>query len=173
MDLEAFWTAIEEVENPVRRSFHEIVALSGTRPTALTKAEWRNLDEDRRILTLEHMKNGEPFHMPLSEAMLSALARTRLDDRWVFPASTPTGHISNYSEKVLPCTHKALRHNYTKTCEKLNIPLLKTKMLMAHKLPKSDVTAGYMNLDELAAELVPYQEEISTKLLESIVTASS
>ena len=73
-DLPRWFAELENVGNPIRREFHLISLLSGSRPDALKKARWEHLNVKRRTLHIPKPKGGErkAFDIPLSRAMLRA-----------------------------------------------------------------------------------------------------
>src|SRR5215217_371097 len=49
-DLPAWFRQLEALPNPVRRAFHLLSLLSGSRPDALSKAQWLHVSVRRRVL---------------------------------------------------------------------------------------------------------------------------
>ena len=106
-DLSPWFEQLLTIENPVRREFHLLLLLSGSRPDALKKARLDHLDLRRRLLHLPKPKGGEKkaFDIPLSRPMLRSIVRLIHAGRmlhpaeaevWLFPADSARGqHLSH------------------------------------------------------------------------------
>src|SRR5690606_4775394 len=110
-ELREWFGQLAALPNAVRREFHLFTLLSGSRPKALTEAEWRHLDVRRRALHIPEPKGGEhrAFNIPLSRPMLACLIRARKAgrkvaprqaERFIFPAATgSSGHMEEWKER--------------------------------------------------------------------------
>jgi len=58
-DLKGWLKELASLENPVRREFHLLMLLSGSRPTALQKVKPNHIDFRRRVLRIEKPKGGK------------------------------------------------------------------------------------------------------------------
>jgi hypothetical protein len=103
--LAAWGAQLALLDNPVRREFHLFCLLSGSRPEALSKAEWSHVNVAKRALHIPASKGGEEraFDIPLSTPMLYCLVRARRAGRilhrdqahrFVFPALSQPGHLT-------------------------------------------------------------------------------
>jgi len=107
--LPAWGRQLAALENPVRREFHLMSLLSGSRPDALSKAEWSHVSVARRVLLIPEPKGGEDraFEIPLSRPMLYCLVRARRAgrilhreqaQRFIFPSVSEDGHLAEWRE---------------------------------------------------------------------------
>jgi integrase len=98
-DLKGWFLELAALDNPVRREFHLLMLLSGSRPTALREIKPSHIDFRRRTLHVPKPKGGNKraFDIPLSREMILCLVRTLRFGRemyplqameWVFPAGT-------------------------------------------------------------------------------------
>ena len=175
-DLEAWGKQLQRLSNPVRREFHLFTLLSGSRPGALTCAKWEDLNVKGRKLHIPKPKGGEAraFDIPLSKAMLRSLWRARKAGRmlhpiqaevWVFPASTQSGHISEYKEPrdKLSKWGGDLRQTFRTMGQMVGVDGTDMHLLMNHKL--SGVNAGYITSAVMMDHLLEQQERISAAIM--------
>lgn len=109
-DLVGWLRQAHALESPIRREYHLLVMLSGSRPTALKKVRIEHVDLRKRILHVPRPKGGarKAFDIPLSRAMMRCVVRAM---RWgrmlypeqaefrLFPADSASGHIVEHKEK--------------------------------------------------------------------------
>ncbi|WP_372625062.1 integrase arm-type DNA-binding domain-containing protein [Falsiroseomonas sp.] len=163
--------------NAVRREFHLLCLLSGSRPDALARARWEHLDMRRRALHFPSPKGGpsRAFDVPLSRHMLVCLARARWAGRllhpaaaaraWIFPAASKPGHIVEWREERadLPKWGMDLRQSYVIAAEHLDISERLLKRLLNHAT--QDVTMGYGDRTRIWAQLLAAQERLSRHIM--------
>ncbi|MBR1070229.1 integrase [Bradyrhizobium japonicum] len=164
-DWPAWWAGIEQIANPVRRSFYIFLAFSGCRAGETMRMEVKNLDLDNGIAKYPITKTIA-FELPLSDFMVELL-RNRIagnveqfgaDCRWVFPSITSkSGHLEE--EKLIrgePELFKqhwsphTLRHSWiTISDQKVKISDSHQRLLTNHKLKrvKNDAHSGYIHPD--------------------------
>ncbi|AGH50184.1 hypothetical protein G432_12315 [Sphingomonas sp. MM-1] len=176
-DLGHWFTQLADIPNGVRREFHLFTLLSGSRPDALSRAEWRHLDVKRRALHIPAPKGGEDraFDIPLSRPMLASLARARRigsklaprqSETFIFPAAkSKAGHIVEWKEDrdVLGKWGVDLRQSYTIAAETLDVSERTLKRLLNHAT--QDVTMGYGDRDRMWPRLLEEQARISAHLM--------
>lgn len=176
-DLPGWFAQLAAVKNPVRREFHLLTLLSGSRPDALSKVRWKDLDLKRRALNIREPKGGpnRSFSIPLSREMMKALIRVRKAGRLVAPrqsadfifpsAESASGHIVEWKEDraVLAKWGKQLRQSYAIAAETLDISERTLKRLLNHKT--QDVTMGYGDRDRMWPRLLIEQERLSRHLM--------
>jgi integrase len=108
-ELPAWFEQLAAAPNPIRREFHLLTLLSGSRPDALKKVRLDDLDLPRRVLRLRKPKGGEEkaFDIPLSRAMLGSILRLRrlgpviypeAARTWLFPGDATSGHLEEHKE---------------------------------------------------------------------------
>jgi integrase len=172
-DLAAWFKQLAALPNPVRREFHLLLLLSGSRAGAMKRARWEHLNVKRRALRIPAPKGGaeRAFDIPLSRHMLVALNRAKRAGRvlhpelareWIFPAATSTGHIAEHKEKrrVLDKYGHDLRHSFATLAAAVGVNKLFIKLLLNHKL-SSDVTDGYITGGALFEQLRAEQVRLS------------
>lgn len=176
-DLPGWFAQLAALRNPVRREFHLFTLLSGSRPEALSKARWEDLDVRRRALRIPEPKGGErrAFAIPLSREMFKSLIRVRRAGRiiaprqsgeFIFPSpDSKTGHLVEWKEDraTLSKWGKQLRQSYVIAAESLDISERTLKRLLNHK--SQDVTMGYGDRDRMWPRLIADQERISTHIM--------
>lgn len=182
-DLPGWWRALQDARrmpNPIRREFHLFSLLSASRPDALKRSRWEHLSVRRGVLHFPDPKGGtkRAFDMPLSKEMVRCLCRLRVVGRmlhgeqartWIFPAATPTGHISETKEDRadLPKWGGDLRQTYRTIAQTLGIGDMDIHLLMNHSL--GGVNAGYITRGALLDHLRAQQERISAALMAGMV----
>ena len=168
-ELRAWWAAVGELGNPLRRAMHRLGLLSGLRPGNLVaiRREWVQLatlvtdapDGAPLIVTVGRvdfpahaMKGRRTFALPLS-APMAALVEEALaagdvlapGTPWLFPGEGKSGHISVTREKAPALKNRtghALRHTW-KTCARLaRVPESTIEILLAHRLGGMHDTYG-------------------------------
>jgi integrase len=103
-DVGGWLKELNVLPNPLRREFHLLTLLSGSRPTALKNVRIEHIDLRRRLVNIPRPKGGEEkaFDIPLSRPMIRCIIRTIRLGRilypeqasiWLFPAESETGHL--------------------------------------------------------------------------------
>jgi integrase len=172
-DLSGWWLQLNAMLNPIRREFHLLTLLSGSRPEALRTAKWEHLDARRRMLRIPKPKGGErrAFDIPLSRQMILALVRVRragiiMHPRqaatWIFPADSATGHIVEHKEdrSKLSKWGGDLRQSFRNMCALAGIDPLSSRLLMNHVVDR-DVHDGYITKTALMGSLRKHQQTVS------------
>jgi hypothetical protein len=165
------------IKNPIRREFHLLILLSGSRPGALKIARWCDVDVRHRLLHLARPKGGpeKAFDIPLSRGMLASLLRARREGHllqgaraldWIFPASSTSGHLVEHREDRQVLSHWGgdLRQTYRTVAQAIAIAELDVHLLMNHSLPS--ISAGYITRSKLVPKsLCDAQERLSKAML--------
>ena len=108
-DLSPWLLQLYRLENPIRREFHLLLLLSGSRPDALKRTRTVDLDLRRRLLHAPRPKGGadRAFDIPLSREMIRCAARAlRLGrllypkeaETFLFPVNSKSGHLVEHKE---------------------------------------------------------------------------
>src|SRR5439155_2163440 len=113
------------MDNPLRREFHLLTLLSGSRPTALKSVRIEHINFRQRLLRIPSPKGGEQraFDIPLSRLMIRCIIQTIRLGRivypeqsqiWLFPAESESGHLIEHKEErgVLSKWGNDLRQSY-------------------------------------------------------------
>lgn len=175
------WFAeLAALTNPVRREFHLMTLLSGSRPTALKNVRIEHLDFRSRLLHIPKPKGGvkKAFDIPLSRPMIRCILRAIRTSRilypdqaefWLFPADSDSGHLIEHKEErdVLSKWGNDLRQSYRTLAQAAGVSELDIHLLMNHSLP--GVNAGYITRDSLLRDhLRKQQERISKIIVDSV-----
>lgn len=182
-DLPAWLEELRLLENPIRREFHLLTLLSGSRPTALKNARIERVDLRMRVLHIPKPKGGEEraFDVPLSRAMIRCIIRAIRIGRmlypdqaneWLFPADSESGHLIEHKEEreVLCKWGNDLRQSYRTIAQSVGVSKLDIHLLMNHSLP--GVNEGYITRDKLLNDLLRKQQErISAVILKQAAKA--
>lgn len=177
-DLLSWFEELRVFENLIRREFHLLLLLSGSRPTALKQARLEHIDFRARILHIPRPKGGDEraFDIPLSRAMMRCIIRAiRIGrmlypdqaDVWLFPADSESGHIEEHKEDRAELSKwgNDLRQSYRTIAQSVKISKLDIHLLMNHSVP--GVNEGYITRDKLLNDhLRQQQERISAIVLD-------
>lgn len=171
-ELPDWFRQLGELDNPVRREFHLLTLLSGSRPGALSVARIEHLDLCPRVLHIPRPKGGagKAFDIPLSRPMIRSVVRAIRAGRvlhpeaareWLFPADSESGHIAEHREDraVLGKWGNDLRQSYRTLAQAAGVSEIDAHLLMNHSLP--GVNAGYVTRGKLLSHLHQQQERIS------------
>ena len=169
-DLPAWLEELRVLDNPLRREFHLLTLLSGSRPTALMRIRIEHIDFGARLLHIPKPKGGDEraFDIPLSRAMIRCIIRAMRAGRvlhaeqanvWLFAADSESGHMVEQKEKrdVLSKWGNDLRQTYRTIAQSVGVPKLDVHLLMNHSLP--GVNEGYITRDKLLNDLLRKQQE--------------
>jgi integrase len=179
-DLPGWFEELRVFENLIRREFHLLLLLSGSRTTALKRARIDHVDLRARLLHIPKPKGGEEraFDIPLSRAMIRSIIRAirvgRMlypdqSDVWLFPADSKSGHIAEHKEDRAELSKwgNDLRQSYRTIAQSAKISKLDIHLLMNHTVP--GVNEGYITRDKLLNDhLRQQQERISGLLLDQV-----
>lgn len=182
--LAGWFAELGKLDNVVRREFHLLILLSGSRPTALKSIRIEHIDLKRRLLHIPKPKGGEEraFDIPLSRPMIRCVIRAIRIGRiaypdqaafWLFPADSRSGHLAEHKEdrSHLSKWGNELRQTYRTLAQAAGVPQLDIHLLMNHSLP--GVNAGYITRDGLLGDhLRKQQERISQVILDAAAGAA-
>ena len=177
-DLTGWFEALWVFDNLIRREFHLLLLLSGSRPTALKRARIEHIDFRARLLHIPKPKGGEgrAFDIPLSHAMTRCIIRAIRIGRmlypnqtaeWLFPADSECGHLQEHKEDRADLSKwgNDLRQSYRTIAQSAKISKLDIHLLMNHAVP--GVNEGYITRDKLLSDhLRQQQERISLSIVE-------
>ncbi|MDP3747461.1 MAG: hypothetical protein Q8Q88_10485, partial [Phenylobacterium sp.] len=171
---------LHTLDNAIRREFHLLTLLTGSRPTALKHIRIEHIDLRQRIVHIPKPKGGvrKAFDIPLSRPMILCMIRAMRLGRifypeqaefWLFPADSVSGHLVEHKEdrKVLSKWGNDLRQSYRTLAQIAGVSELDVHLLMNHSLP--GVNAGYITRDRLlGGHLRKQQGRISQVVMDSI-----
>lgn len=171
LDLADWWTRVS-VLSPPRRDLHIAMMLTGARRRSLLQVKREDVDTERAILTLTHMKTSdEPLQIPMGTRLAGILdARMRSDvplcSEWLWPSPTSrSGHIEEPKEKGLPSPHE-YRHHARTLYIAAGVPYAESALLLGQKLPGA--SGGYVHAAHLVEQLRKH-----TQAFENFIFASA
>jgi integrase len=179
-DLKEWFGELAVLENPVRREFHLLTLLSGSRTTALQQVRSSQIDFHRRTLHIEKPKGGRKrsFDIPLSREMIFCLIRAirfgrqmypLQSQKWVFPGDSESGHLAETKEdrETLSKWGNDLRQTFRTIATTAGVSEFDAKLLMNHSIP--GVNAGYVTRHKLLEDhLRSQQQAISTAVFSAL-----
>ncbi len=180
-DLPAWFEQLALIANPIRREFHLLTLLSGSRPEVLKNVRVADLDLRNRVMHMAKPKGGElkAFDVPLSRAMMESIFRLRRigpivypdnGREWLFPGDAACGHLTEHKENrdVLSHWGNDLRQTYRTLGQAAEISDVDMHLLMNHSLP--GVNSGYITRSKLMRDhLRAQQDKLSVFILGAVV----
>ncbi|WP_262964267.1 tyrosine-type recombinase/integrase [Methylobacter psychrophilus] len=158
--LQAWFDAVLNVDNPTIRDYLLFVLLTGTRKDESAKLQWADIDLIDNSYILRDPKNGRPMQLPLSDYLTDMLTTRKANSTspFVFPGDGVRGYLvepkrqlAKIIEKTdMPFAMHDLRRTFVTIAESLDISSFAVKALVNHK-SADDVTSGYiqMNVERL------------------------
>jgi hypothetical protein len=180
-DLPSWFEQLAAIPNPIRREFHLLTLLSGSRPEALKSVPLTDVDVAGRCIHIRKPKGGEEkaFDIPLSRAMLESVLRLRrlgpviypdAARTWLFPSDAPSGHLEEHKEdrnKVLSHWGNDLRQSFRTLGQIAGVSELDCQLLMNHSVP--GVNPGYITRSKLIGDHLRQQQEKISQLIRGSV----
>jgi integrase len=194
-DLGQWLLELSKLSNELRREFHLLTLLSGSRPAALKRIKLTDINFQDRLLHIPEPKGGakKAFDIPLSPTMIRCIIRAIRLSRvfypeqaatWVFAADSASGHIEAHKEdRVAPVAERKnghiiregvslskfgndLRQSYRTLAQVAGVAELDAHLLMNHSLP--GVNAGYITRDKLSRNHLRAQQQRISGLVEEV-----
>ena len=176
-DLLVWFNQVGAMSNPIRREFHLMSLLSGSRPAALMEVKPEHIDLRRRVLHIPKPKGGakRAFDIPLSRQMILSIVRAIRFGQflhpaeargWLFPADSAAGHLVEQKEdrEVLSKWGNDLRQTYRTLATAAGVSEFDARLLMNHAIPGAN--AGYITRHKLLEDhLRSQQQAISDTML--------
>jgi integrase len=141
VEIAKVWRAAERLGKPHGPAF-QLLLLTGARREEIGHLRWSEIDGDTIKLSSKRTKNGEPHHIPLSNAARAILAdMPRIaDSDFVFTLSgdVPIGGWSKKKRNLddLAAVKGWVTHDLRRTCatglQKLKTPLQVTEAILGH-----------------------------------------
>jgi integrase len=163
LDLGEWWLRVNDLA-PMRRDLHISMLLTGARRSSILPVRREDVDADRAILTLTHMKTqDEPMMLPMGRRLAALLSdRMRvdvpLDSEWLWPSpSSRSGHVEEPREVVLPSPHE-YRHHARTLYIAAGVPYAESALLLGQRLPGA--SGGYVHAEHLVEQLRPYAQAL-------------
>lgn len=175
-DLKGWFLQLAAIDNPIRREFHLMTLLSGSRPSALMAVKPEHIDLRRRFLHIPEPKGGakRAFDIPLSREMILCLMRAFRFGRimypaeaaeWVFPAASAAGHLMEQKEdrRELSKWGNDLRQTYRTLAAMAGVSEFDARLLMNHAIP--GVNAGYITRHKLLEDHLRQQQQAISRVI--------
>ncbi|MCD1624181.1 tyrosine-type recombinase/integrase [Citromicrobium bathyomarinum] len=156
LDLREWWGKVMEL-TPARRDLHVAMLLTGARRSSILNVRRQDVDVERGVLTLTHMKTSdEPLSLPIGWRLSKVLnARMEADrplgSEWLWPSPTSrSGHIEEPKERGLPSPHE-YRHHARTLYIQAGVGYAESALLLGQKLPGA--SGGYVHAEHLVEHL--------------------
>lgn len=169
LDLTAWWAETEKLY-PNRRDLHRTMLLTGARRRSLLNIKRSDVDLERGIILLRHMKVGGPMLLPIG-VRLTDMLRARMEEDvplnsvWLWPSATSScGHIvepKDVRKATLPSPHE-YRHLARTLLIAAGVPYAESALLLGHKLPGA--TGGYVHPEHLVEHLQPHMQSLEDRI---------
>jgi integrase len=175
-DLSGWFAELAKLDNPIRREFHLLVLLSGSRPTAMKSVRPEDFDLKRRVLHIAKPKGGSKraFDIPLSRQMIRSIIRVMRHGRklhpnaagaWLFPADSKSGHVEEHKEDRANLSKwgNDLRQSYRTLATIAGVSEVDAKLLMNHSI--SGVNSGYITRHKLLEDHLRHRQQAISNVL--------
>jgi integrase len=150
-----FYRAVLALDNHVTRDFLLLLTFTGLRKGESSSLRWDDINLAQRTITLppEKTKAKRELVIPVCDVVHEMLVARRAlgKDKFVFPGSGKTGHISDLqlplkaiakSTGIVFSAHD-LRRGFSTVAESVDVSMTTLKALLNHA-PGGDVTSGYI-----------------------------
>lgn len=163
LDLAAWWVRVRALP-PMRRDLHIAMLLTGARRSSIMGVRRDEVDCDRSVLTLSHMKTSdEAMQLPVGRRLATILsarmaADEPLNSPWLWPSQgSRTGHVMEPREDGLPSPHE-YRHHARTLYIAAGVPYAESALLLGQKLPGA--SGGYVHPAHLVEQLRRYAQAL-------------
>lgn len=170
VEIMGWWKQTERL-TPMRRDVHRFFMFSGLRRRSLLTIKKQDVNLEKGIIEVQHMKSGRPFILPLSDFMSELISNRMktdvpLQSEWLWPSSnSASGHVTEPKEKGLPSPH-VYRHLWRTQAIEAGVPYAESALLLDQRLPGA--SGGYVHQSHLAEHLRQYQQAVTDHLLRLI-----
>ena len=175
-DLSAFYKAVMSLPNAVVRDYILLMLFTGLRRREASRLRWKeDIDLPGRLIHIAaaDTKPGRKLDLPMSDFVYDLLvARRSLGDaKYVFPATSETGHIaepkSNFQQIAdttdIRVSPHDLRRTFTTIAESCDLNAFALSALVNHSLGRG-VTAKYIQMT--AKRLQEAMQRVADKIKE-------
>jgi integrase len=170
LDIPGWWERVMLLKAQ-RRDLHLAMLLTGARRSSILQVKREDVDLDRQILTLTHMKTSdEALQIPIGDRLAKVLkARMRADEplssEWLWPSpNSRSGHIAEPRDDGLPSPHE-YRHHARTLYIAAGVPYAESALLLGQKLPGA--SGGYVHAEHLVEQLRPYVQRLEDMIFAS------
>lgn len=167
LDIGDWWQRVMKL-TPMRRDLHVAMLLTGARRTSILQVKRSEVNTEKAVLTLTHMKTSdEALQLPMG-CRLNHILSVRMDtdaplgSDWLWPsASSKCGHVMEPREDDLPSPHE-YRHHARTLYIAAGVPYAESALLLGQKLPGA--SGGYVHASHLVEHL-----RVHTQALEDFI----
>jgi integrase len=165
--LRAWWAAVQRL-NPLKRTFWQLLLLTGCRRGSAESLRWGDVDLDRGLIHFSTAKAGRVYSVPACKRLVELLRAWRdqcpPDAEWVFPSPQKPGHhiIAARDDKRGVCSPHRLRHSLRTALAELGCPPDSARLLLGHSL-SGDVSRSYISPALVVESLRPWAEAVAAK----------
>jgi integrase len=170
LDLKAWWADVLRL-TPARRDLHISMLLTGARRSSILQVRRDDVDTEKAVLTLTHMKTSDDaLQLPMGCRLAAILnhrmrADAPLASDWLWPSVTSrSGHIEEPKEKGLPSPHE-YRHHARTLYIAAGVPYAESALLLGQKLPGA--SGGYVHAQHLVEQLRPYVQALEDMIFDA------
>lgn len=170
LDIADWWERVMCLK-PQRRDLHVAMLLTGARRSSILQVKREDVDIEKRILTLTHMKTSdEALQLPIGSRLAMMLdGRMRADEPlgsdWLWPSpNSRSGHIAEPRDDGLPCPHE-YRHHARTLYIAAGVPYAESALLLGQKLPGA--SGGYVHASHLIEQLRGYVQALEDMIFAS------
>lgn len=171
LDLAEWWGKVVQL-SPARRDLHVAMLLTGARRSSILNVRREDVDVERGVLTLTHMKTSdEALKLPIGWRLACILAeRMAVDEplgsEWLWPSPTSrSGHIEEPKEDGLPSPH-AYRHHARTLYIQAGVPYAESALLLGQRLPGA--SGGYVHAEHLIEHLRDHAQALEDMIFGSV-----
>ncbi len=170
LDLREWWGKVLRL-SPARRDLHVAMLLTGARRSSILNVRREDVDADRGVLTLTHMKTSdEPLMLPIGWR-LSKVLHVRMEEdlplnsEWLWPSpSSRSGHIQEPKERGLPSPHE-YRHHARTLYIQAGVGYAESALLLGQKLPGA--SGGYVHAEHLVEHLRKHTQALEDMVFDA------
>jgi hypothetical protein len=174
--LSAWFVKTLEIDNPIRREYWFVAALTGIRRNEIAAMQWVHVAADHIAIPTPKGGTSRAFKIPLTKALARSLKRLRRaaqvagfeNSPWVFPALSESGHISEPREDELGASPHALRHTFISLAPAAGVSELHAKLLTNHSVGSGDVHRSYMTVAAMFEQLAAEGEKMASFLVKAM-----
>lgn len=171
LNLSAWWDRVMQL-SPARRDLHVAMLLTGARRSSILNVRREDVDVERGVLTLTHMKTSdEALKLPIGWRLAAILhdrliADQPLGSEWLWPSpSSRSGHIEEPKEDGLPSPH-AYRHYARTLYIRAGVPYAESALLLGQRLPGA--SGGYVHAEHLVDHLRDHAQALEDMIFRAV-----
>jgi len=169
-ELRAWWAGVQRLGR-LKRTFWQVILLTGARRGSVEALRWRDVDLERGLIHFSAAKAGRTYSIPACRRLVELLRAWREqappDSEWVFESPLKPGRhiVAARDDKRGVASAHHLRHTYRTVLAQIGCPPDSARLLMGHSL-SGDVSRGYITAGLMAESLRPWAEAVEKRYSE-------